>query len=108
MRSHVRTILVLAVAALLLVLFLHNVDLRGVVSADRARAAGVAGAVARHDVREPGDPRLALAVPARAARRDHLRERFSRDGGRICGEQHAAGARRRGDSALLPRRGTSG
>jgi uncharacterized protein (TIRG00374 family) len=33
MRSHVRTILVLAVAVLLVVLFLYNVDLRGVLSA---------------------------------------------------------------------------
>ena len=103
MRSHLRTIVVLALAVGLLALFLPNVDLRGVRARDRARAAGVAGAVAGDDVRQPGDPRLALAVPARAARPDAASPtRFAR---RPSGLRRAAScrARRRGHSPIFPR-----
>ena len=102
MRSHVRTVVVLALAVGLIALFLHNVDLRRVGGRDPPGASRMAGAVAGDDVRQPVDSRAALAVPARAARPDDLRERVPRHRRRFRGEQRAAGARRRADSPLLP------
>ncbi len=94
MRSHVRTIVVLAVALVLVALFLYNVNLWGVLAAiARARPEWLALSLA-DDVRQSGDPRAALEIPARAARADQLRQRVSRDRGRLRGKRRAAGARR--------------
>ena len=107
MRSHVRTIVVLALAVGLVALFLHNVDLWRVWRANRPR-------------RGRNGWRLSLAtmfvnLAIRALRWQYLleplgahelRERVSRDGGRVRGEQRAAGARGRGHSPVFP--GASG
>ena len=70
---------------------------------DRPRSLRLADVVAADDVRESRDSRLALAVPARAARADQLCQRVSRDRRGFRGHEHSAGARRRGHSPLLSR-----
>ena len=79
MRSHVRTVVVLALAVGLLALFLHNVDLWRVgAEIVRARPEWLA-LVAGDDVRESRDSSAALAVPAGTARSTRVsRTRFAR------------------------------
>ena len=104
MRSHVRTIVVLAVAVALVALFLSQ----------RRSLAACCAAIVRA---RPEWLALSLAtmfvnLAIRALRWQYLleplgptdvRERVSRDGGRVRGEQRAAGARRRGHSPVFPR-----
>ena len=91
MRSHVRTIVVLAIALALVALFLHNVNLWGVLSAiARARPEWLALSLAT----------MFANLAIRALRwkflleplgRHDVRERVPRDGGRVRRQRCVAG-----------------